>query len=139
MPIGDAERNELCQMAMAAMSRAYAPYSHYAVGAAVMTSGGQTFAGCNIENASYGLTLCAERIAIGNAVSQGRRSIQAIAVATRDGGSPCGACRQVLAEFADGACEVFLLNSQGDLLCQSTLEELLPLRFSLSPPPPADE
>ena len=131
MPIGEKERDDLCRLAVSAMGRAYAPYSQYAVGAAVLTESGHMYLGCNVENASYGLTICAERVAIGNAVSDGQKRIQAIAVATRDGGSPCGACRQVLAEFAEGTCEVFLVNPNGDRFEQVTLDELLPLRFSL--------
>src|SRR5688500_4090101 len=99
MPISEQKRSELCRVAIDAMQQAYAPYSHYAVGAALFTQGGRIFAGSNVENASYGLTMCAERIAVGKAVSEGERKLQAVAVATRDGGSPCGACRQVLAEF----------------------------------------
>lgn len=135
MPISDQDRERLCQVAIDAMSRAYAPYSNYSVGAAVLTDGGQMFAGCNVENASYGLTMCAERIAVGRAVSEGRRKLLAVAVATRDGGSPCGACRQVLAEFVSGSLEVFLVNPAGELLGQLTLDELLPHRFSLEPNP----
>ncbi len=116
MPISEADREELCQTAIDAMSQAYAPYSGYSVGAAVLTEGGQTYAGCNVENASYGLAMCAERVAVGRAVSQGERKLLAVAVATRDGGSPCGACRQVLAEFAEGSLEVFLVNPAGQLL-----------------------
>lgn len=131
MPISEQERNNLCQVAIDAMWEAYAPYSHYGVGAAVLTQSGQVFAGCNVENASYGLTMCAERVAVGKAVSEGARKLVAVAVATRDGGSPCGACRQVLAEFADGFLDVFLINPQGQLLAHLTLDELLPHRFSL--------
>lgn len=131
MPISDEERDKLCQHAIDAMPMAYAPYSHYDVGAAVLTQCGHIFTGCNVENASYGLTMCAERVAIGKAISEGQRKLLAVAVATRDGGSPCGACRQVLAEFADGSLEVFLINPEGQRLAHLTLDELLPRRFSL--------
>jgi cytidine deaminase len=134
MPISQQQQDELCQVAIDAMQSAYAPYSHYAVGAAILTENGRIFAGCNVENASYGLTMCAERIAAGKAVSEGGRKFLAVAVATRDGGSPCGACRQVLAEFADGLLEVFLVNPQGQRLAQLTLDDLLPYRFSLESP-----
>jgi cytidine deaminase len=131
MPITDKERDDLCKCAIDAMSRAYAPYSRYHVGAALLAEGGRIYAGCNVENASYGLTMCAERIAVGNAVSDGERKLSAIAVATRDGGSPCGACRQVLAEFADGTLEVFLINPKGELVSRLSLDDLLPHRFFL--------
>lgn len=130
MPISLNDRENLCEQAVAAMSRAYAPYSNYAVGAAVLMDSGQTYLGCNIENASYGLTICAERNAVANAVSQGERKLLAVAIATRDGGSPCGACRQVLAEFAEGTLEVFLVNAAGQVLAEYTLDDLLPNRFS---------
>ena len=78
---------------------AYAPYSHYAVGAALLTASGKIYEGVNIENAAYPTTMCAERVAIFKAVSEGEREFTAIAVATENGGSSCGSCRQVLAEF----------------------------------------
>jgi cytidine deaminase len=133
MPISEQERDELCRAAIEAMQTAYAPYSHYAVGAAVLTEGGQTFTGSNVENASYGLTMCAERVAVGKAVSEGGRKLRAVAVATRDGGSPCGACRQVLAEFAEGSLEIFLINQQNLRFAHLTLDDLLPHRFSIDP------
>ena len=81
-------------------ARAYASYSNYRVGAAVRGDSGKVYGGCNIENASYGLTLCAERVAVFNAISNGERSFDVLAVVTENGGMPCGACRQVLWEFA---------------------------------------
>ena len=90
----------LVEAARLARQSAYAPYSRFAVGAAVLTRSGQVVAGCNIENASFGLTVCAERVAIWKAVSEGEAEFLAIAVATSIDGSPCGACRQVMAEFA---------------------------------------
>jgi len=132
MPLDLPECNRLCQRAAEAMGAAYAPYSNYHVGAALFTSDGKMHTGCNVENASFGLTMCAERVAIGQAVSQGMKKIVAIAVATRDGGSPCGACRQVLAEFADGNLEILLADSDGKLLERLTLDELLPHRFNLT-------
>jgi cytidine deaminase len=90
----------LVEAARLARQSAYAPYSRFAVGAAVLTRSGQVVTGCNIENASFGLTVCAERVAIWKAVSEGETDFQALAVATSIDGSPCGACRQVMAEFA---------------------------------------
>jgi cytidine deaminase len=91
---------QLVAHARTARTRAYAPYSHYLVGAAVLTSAGEVFTGCNIENASYGLTICAERVAIANAIAAGQRDFIMLALITANGGSPCGACRQVMVEFA---------------------------------------
>src|SRR5512143_2614455 len=91
---------ELIDLARKARKQAYAPYSHYKVGAALLGKSGKVYAGCNVENASYSLTCCAERTAIFKAVSEGETEFEAIAVVTKNGGSPCGACRQVLSEFA---------------------------------------
>lgn len=93
------EDKELIAMAAQARKAAYAPYSHYQVGAALLTASGKIFTGCNVENAAYGMAICAERTAAVKAVSEGEREFVAIAVVTADGGTPCGACRQVLAEF----------------------------------------
>ena len=96
----NSEWQSLLEAAMQARELAYAPYSHYRVGAALLTAGGRVYRGCNVENASYGCTVCAERIAIFKAVSEGEREFTAIAVVTEDGGTPCGSCRQVMREFA---------------------------------------
>jgi len=93
------EDKELIALAAEARHKAYAPYSHYTVGAALLTASGKVYTGCNVENASYGLTICAERTAAVKAVCDGEREFVAIAVVTENGGTPCGACRQVLAEF----------------------------------------
>lgn len=90
---------ELIQAATQAQARAYAPYSNYHVGAAVLTRAGKIQVGCNVENAAYGSTICAERTALTAAIAQGERDFVAIAVVTPNGGSPCGACRQVMAEL----------------------------------------
>lgn len=106
---------------------AYAPYSQFIVGAAVLTTDGQIVQGVNVENASYGLTICAERIAIGTAVSKGAKGIKAIAVyADVDSLSPCGACRQFILEFGPEIIVVFL---QEKILVQKTASELLPFAF----------
>ena len=93
------EIEELVAAATSARATAYVPYSGYAVGAALRTADGHIFTGCNVENASYGLGVCAERNAVFQAVARGEREIQAVAVVTENGVTPCGACRQVLAEF----------------------------------------
>jgi cytidine deaminase len=135
---GDAAA-ELVRHALNARERAYAPYSHYLVGAALLTAGGQVVYGCNVENAAYPDTLCAERVALTAAVAMGYRDFVALAVATKDGGSPCGSCRQVLAELADGAMPVYISDAQGAWRT-TTVAELLPQSFSrasLTPSPTA--
>ena len=128
---------ELLTAAAAVRANAYAPYSRYAVGAAVRLADGRVVSGCNVENASYGLSLCAERVAIFRAVAEGGLSagdgahIVALALVL-DGDpppTPCGACRQVLAEFADASCTVYCANPAGAVR-RFTLGELLPAAFS---------
>ncbi len=118
---------ELIEAAKGARERAYAPYSCFAVGAAVRTEGGRVFTGANIENASSGLTVCAERVALWKAVSEGERAFEALAVVTDVGATPCGACRQVLAEFATDI-PVLVANLMGDVWVLSGAE-LLPHGF----------
>jgi cytidine deaminase len=118
---------ELIRLAQAARKRAYAPYSNYRVGAALLTAAGQVFTGCNVENAVYPLCTCAERTAVVKAVSEGQREFVAIAIATRNGGSPCGSCRQVLREFAPHL-RVLLANEAGAVR-ERTLDQLLPDSF----------
>ncbi len=116
--------------ALAVRSRAYAPYSKFQVGAAILTASGEIFAGCNVENASYGLTICAERVAIGSAVAAGHKEIVAVAVVSSGGHSPCGACRQVLSEFGP-AMEVILIDADDPTRTRTTtLTALLPEQFS---------
>jgi cytidine deaminase len=91
---------DLIAAAQTARSAAYAPYSKYTVGAALLTRSGRVFSGVNVENASYGLSICAERVAVFKAISEGERDFEAIAIVTQNGGMPCGACRQVLSEFS---------------------------------------
>ena len=121
---------ELLEAALAARKRAYAPYSKFLVGAAVRAESGKIYTGCNIENASYGLTVCAERNALFSAVGAGERKFTALCVVgdTEEPISPCGACRQVMAEFKVPC--IILANLKGDVK-EYTLEELLPLSFNL--------
>lgn len=121
---------ELLTAALAARKNAYAPYSKFAVGAAVRTADGKIFTGCNVENASYGLSCCAERCAIFAAVGAGEREFTALCVAadTKEPVSPCGACRQVMTEFK--IPEIILANTNGDVKIY-TPEELLPYGFTL--------
>ncbi len=109
---------------------AYVPYSHFPVGAALLTKDGQVFTGCNIENASYPLSNCAERTAVFKAVSEGEREFEKLVVTGRTEGpiSPCGACRQVLVEFCDPDMTVILTNKKGDTF-NTTVSELLPGAF----------
>lgn len=120
----------LAQMAREAQTRAYVPYSHFPVGAALLTEDGHVFLGCNIENASYSLTNCAERTAIFKAVSEGKQNFKAIAIAGNTDGFcvPCGACRQVLVEFAP-QIDVILVDKNGRMKI-SKAAELLPEFFS---------
>ena len=121
---------ELLEAALVARERAYAPYSKFLVGAAVRAESGKIYTGCNIENASYGLTVCAERNALFNAVGAGERKFTALYVVgdTEEPISPCGACRQVMAEFKVPC--IILANLKGDVK-EYTLEELLPYGFTL--------
>jgi cytidine deaminase len=118
---------ELVALAQAARRNAYAPYSHYQVGAALLTASGQVFTGCNVENAVYPLVICAEQTAVVKAVSEGQREFVAIAIVTRNGGSPCGACRQVMHEFAP-RLRVLLADEAGHTRSY-TLDQLLPESF----------
>lgn len=122
------EKTALVDAAVQAQQAAYAPYSHYAVGAAVLTSEGKIYAGCNVENAVFPLTLCAERVAIFKAVSEGAKQFEAIAVVTRNGGTPCGSCRQVMREFSRDL-PVIIANEKGTILQETTLAALLPDAF----------
>ena len=119
---------ELIALAVQAREHAYATYSRYAVGAALLTQSGRVFTGCNVENASYSLTICAERVAVAQAVCAGERAFEAIAVVTANGGTPCGACRQVLAEF--GLDTRVLIATPERLVSAHTVAELLPSAFT---------
>ena len=125
--VTDEMRQTLIQRSLQARGMAYAPYSNYTVGAAVLTESGQIYDGGNIENAVYPLTICAERVAIFKAVSEGETSFKAIAVATKNGGTPCGSCRQVMAEFGMGL--ILIVDETGKQVAEFALSELLPEAF----------
>ena len=108
---------------------AYAPYSGYPVGAAVLGEDGKIYGGCNIENAAYPSGICAERVAIFKAVSEGNRKLLAVVVSTPNGGSPCVACRQVMREFVDNLTSVFILDGKGELRAEMPFTTLLPRSF----------
>ena len=119
---------ELARMAAEARRNAYCPYSHYAVGAALLTAGGRIYTGVNVENAAYPSSICAERTAAVKAVSDGERRFTRIAVSTSNGGTPCGGCRQVLAEFGPDMA-VLVVDGEGNILERFTLPDLLPGAF----------
>jgi cytidine deaminase len=125
-----AEWQELVGAALEARRRAHAPYSGFHVGAAVRAGSGRVYAGCNVENASFGLTVCAERVAIWKAVSEGEREFQALAVTTSTGATPCGACRQVMAEFGRDMT-ILVADAQG-CVWPTSLRALLPNAFPYS-------
>ena len=128
----------LIELAVQARKRAYCPYSNFPVGAALLAKDGRIFTGCNVENASFGLTVCAERVALLKAVSEGAREFVAIAIACGEGSCPpCGACRQVLYEFAPELLLV-MTDGEGKAVRRGTLSALLPLAFGPSQPPPGN-
>ncbi|WP_420632116.1 cytidine deaminase [Candidatus Leptofilum sp.] len=125
--INEEQRTTLIQAAIAIRAKAYVPYSNYPVGAALLMEDGTIVTGVNVENSSYGLTICAERTAVTKAITAGYRKILAVAVATDNAGSPCGACRQVLTEFARDV-PVYLVDGSGNGR-DTTLYTLLPDHF----------
>ena len=129
MSLTQNEKQSLVDLANTARQRAYAPYSKYHVGAALRTKTGRIFTGINIENAAYPHTMCAERVAIFKAVSEGEKEFDAISVVTDNGGSPCGGCRQVLAEFGLDTI-VLMADKNGTLVKETTVRELLPEAFT---------
>ena len=126
--LSDEMRSTLIQAARTARDWAYAPYSNYAVGAAVLAASGRIYTGVNVENAAYPSSMCAERTAVFKAVSEGERQFEAIAVVTSNGGSPCGACRQVMSEFGLDTI-VLIADDSGALIQETTLAGLLPGAF----------
>jgi cytidine deaminase len=123
------EQDELIQSAVDAQKRAYCVYSDFPVGAALRTASGKIYQGVNVENASFGLTICAERVAASAAVANGEKEFTAIAVVSRTGVTPCGACRQFLAEFNPKLPIVMVDSLKPTEIHHATLEELLPGRF----------
>ncbi len=129
MTLSPEMQSQLIEMATQAREQAYAPYSHYAVGAALLTASGKIYTGVNIENSAYPTGICAERVAVFKAVSDGERKFEAIAVVTANGGSPCGSCRQVLAEFGLDT-RVLIADDHATLLHEMPLRDLLPEAFT---------
>jgi cytidine deaminase len=128
-------RDALIRAAIEVRERAYARYSNFPVGAALLTADGQIYAGCNVENSSYGLTICAERAAVFSAVAAGHRIFQLLALATSGGATPCGACRQVLAEFIPTLPILLIDVNQPESVIEANLRDLLPSAFALPPSP----
>ncbi len=129
MPLNTEQKKDLVETAIHAREWAYAPYSHYAVGAALLTASGRVYEGVNIENAAFPTTMCAERVAVYKAVSEGEREFTAIAIATENGGTPCGSCRQVLAEFGLQTL-IIVADVTGKIHLEGTVEKLLPTAFT---------
>jgi cytidine deaminase len=128
MQITEAHRIELVTRAVEARRHAYAPYSKYGVGAALLSTNGRIYTGANVENAAYPTGMCAERTALFHAVSEGEREFAAVAVVTENAGSPCGACRQALSEFGLGTV-VLLADAAGRIVSETTIGALLPQAF----------
>ena len=129
MKLTNEERRSMIDLANQARKHAYVPYSKYPVGAAIRTKSGRLFTGVNVENAAYPQTMCAERVAIFKAVSEGESEFDVIAVVTNNGGSPCGGCRQVMAEFGLDTV-VLIAVGEGHLQKEMTVAELLPEAFT---------
>ncbi len=128
MNLNQEQRRKLISLAQSVRLNAYAPYSSYAVGSALLAESGATYDGANVENAAYPTSMCAERAAIFKAISNGERKIVAIAVVTENGGSPCGACRQVLSEFGVETV-VIMVKEDGEVVLETTVQDLLPHSF----------
>lgn len=129
MTLTKQDKQALIDLANTARQHAYVPYSNYPVGAALRTKGGRIYTGVNVENAAYPQTMCAERVAIFKAVSDGEKDFEIISVVTNNGGSPCGGCRQVMAEFGLDTV-VLLADGSGRLVKETTVKELLPDAFT---------
>jgi cytidine deaminase len=129
MTLTKQEKRSLIELANTARHHAYVPYSNYAVGSALRTKTGRVFTGVNVENAAYPQTMCAERVAIFKAVSEGEKEFEVITVVTDNGGSPCGGCRQVMAEFGLDTI-VLMADKDGHIVKETTVGELLPEAFT---------
>ncbi len=136
MIVNPEQRQQLVAAAISARHMAYAPYSKYKVGAAVLSTSGKVFSGANVENAAYPTSMCAERVAIFKAVSEGEREFAAIAVVTSNAGMSCGGCRQVMAEFGLDTLMIFA-DDQGNIAIELTVRDLLPGAFTLQDLPRA--
>lgn len=123
------QKTHMIESALQARKNAYAPYSGYAVGAALLSKSGRLFSGVNVENAAYPTGTCAERVAVFKAVSEGEIEFEAIVVASSNGGTPCGSCRQVLSEFGLDI-EVLIVDGQGKIVLETTVNDLLPGAFT---------
>ena len=128
-PLTNNQKQDLIEVAKQYQARAYAPYSNYHVGAAVLAENGVIYGGNNIENSAYPSGLCAERVAIFKAVSEGNRKILGIVVVTHNAGSPCGACRQVMREFGALDMPVIVADEEGKIAYENTLYGILPSSF----------
>ena len=125
---GVAAERDLIEAAWETAERAYAPYSKFRVGAVLATPSGRIFTGCNVENASYGMSICAGRAAVCKAVSEGERDFEVLAICGPGGAPPCGACRQVLHEFSPGLL-ILIANEHKTLIAKHKLADLLPINF----------
>lgn len=129
MGLTQQDKQSLIDLANIARQRAYAPYSNYPVGSSLRTKTGRIYTGVNVENAAYPQTMCAERVAIFKAVSEGEKEFEVITVVTDNGGSPCGGCRQVMAEFGQDTV-VLMADGNGRIVNETTVKELLPEAFT---------
>ncbi len=129
MTLTQQEKQSLVDLANAARQHAYVPYSNYPVGSSLRTKTGRVFTGVNVENAAYPQTMCAERVAMFKAVSEGEKEFEVITVVTDNGGSPCGGCRQVMAEFGLDTL-VILADGKGRIVKEMSVRELLPEAFT---------
>jgi len=128
MSLNEEAKKSLIQEALQVRENAYAPYSTYKVGAALRTKKGNIYTGANVENAAYSVTMCAERAAVFSAIAAGEREFDALVVATRNGGTPCGSCRQVLSEYGLDI-QVLIVDETGDIKQETSVRDLLPSAF----------
>lgn len=128
MSLTEEAKKTLIQEALEVRENAYAPYSTYQVGAALRTKKGNVYTGANVENAAYSVTMCAERAAVFSAIAAGEREFDALVVATRNGGTPCGSCRQVLSEYGLDI-QVLMVDEAGEIKRETTVRDLLPSAF----------